>query len=675
MKFSMQWLQKLVAVKTNAMQLAEKITNAGLEVESIENDIFDVSIPANRADCLGMVGLARDVAAVESLNFQEPNIAEVNVTINDKVDIFVKDSAACPKYLARIIKNVDNTKPTPAWIKQCLDNAGIKSISAVVDITNYVMLEWGQPLHAFDLQQIEGSIIVRKANSGESLQLLDESTVELTPNTLLIADNKKPLALAGIMGGKESGITSNTTDILLECAYFEPVAIRLTARQFGIKSDASYRFERCIDATMQEKVLERATSLIQEVAGGNSGLVSNFVDVAQLPKPVTITLRPERIAKILGISLSSEQITTILQNLGMQVSIVDSKNVQVVVPPFRPDITREIDLIEELVRIHGFAQIPAQATISTLDFKPQPESQLTEQKLVPCMASRGYNEVITYSFIDPEYAKYFASSINEELILSNPISSEMALMRPSLLPGLIKTVQYNQNRKQERLRLFEIGLRFVKDDKKLQQIKTLAAVCYGSYLPEGWNSPKRSVDFYDMKADIMALFKLAHNDADLSFEPTTDVAMHPGQCANIICNGNVIGKLGSLHPNLQQEFGLPSNVYMFEIDYASLVNGTVPSFKMFSKFPQVRRDLAILVSKQISAAQVEQAIKNVAGDLITDLVLFDLYQGKGIPTDQKSMALGITLQHLERTLTDSEVNEIFDNIITTLKREYNATLR
>lgn len=676
MKFSMQWLQKLVTVQSKSAQLADKITDAGLEVESFENEVFDLAIPANRGDCLGMVGLARDIAAIDAVAFQVPNVIAVPNTINDQISVKVRAPESCPKYLGRIIKNVNNTCQTPEWIKECLAIANIKTISPVVDITNYVMLEWGQPLHAFDLKKISGGIIVRHAVKGEELVLLDDTTVKLTEQTLVIADDANPQALAGIMGGRDSGIALDTKDILLECAYFEPVGVRLSARHFGIKTDASYRYERCVDPLMQEKVMEHATRLILETVGGDAGPVASFVDLEQLPKPVSLILRNERITKILGISLSCEQVINILQSLGMQVTTLDDgKTFNVVVPSFRADISIEVDLIEELVRIYGFSKIPEQATISTLDFKPQPEAQLTESQVVSCLANRGYSEAITYSFIDPEFAKHFTESVSQDLCLINPISTELALMRPSLLPGLIKSLQYNQNRQQERIRFFEIGLRFVNGSLNLQQIKTIAGVCYGPYLPEGWDNDKRCVDFYDVKADVLALFKLAHNDANLSFRAATDVAMHPGQCLEIISNGNVVGKLGALHPQLQQTFALPNTAYMFEIDYLALVKGRVPSFNMFSKFPAVRRDMALLVDNSINSAQIEKTITQVAGTLLNDLILFDLYQGKGIPEGQKSMALGLVLQHPDRTLTDMEVNTVFDNVIEALSREYNATLR
>ncbi len=676
MKFSLQWLQKLVNVKSAPSLLATQLTDAGLEVESFEDGIFDVSVPANRADCLGMIGLARDVAAINSTKFDLPQVKVVPSSIKDKISVTVRDSAACPRYLSRVIKNIDNNKQTPEWIKNCLMAAEIKTISPVVDITNYVMLEWGQPLHAFDLQKISGNIVVRHATKGEELGLLDDTKRVLTESTLVISDSQKPLALAGIMGGKYSSINNDSKDILLECAYFEPVAIRLTARHFGIKTDSSYRFERGIDPTMQENVIEHLTQMLLEIVGGEAGPVVEFNDSAQAPQAISLTLRSQRVARILGVTLSAQQIIEILEYLGMKVkSTDDAKTFIVDVPAFRSDITREIDLIEELVRIYGFANIAEQTTTSTLDFKPQPEGVITEPQVYACLANRGYNEAITYSFIDAEYAKQFVATINEDLCLANPISAEMGLMRPSLIPGLIKTVQYNQNRQQERIRLFEVGLRFVEDSLNLQQIKTIAGVCYGPAAPEGWANSKRLVDFYDVKADVEALFDLGSNAARLSFAATTDLAMHPGQTAQILLDSKIVGKIGAMHPKLQQSLGLPNTVYMFEVDYIAVAKGQVASFAPFSKYPSVRRDIALLVPKEVSSAELQMSIQQVAGNLLTDLVVFDVYQGKGIPEGQKSMALGLTLQNVDRTLMDNEVNDLFTNVLNMLQREFNATLR
>jgi phenylalanyl-tRNA synthetase beta chain len=674
MKFNLEWLQKFIAIQDKSADLAAKITDAGLEVESFANDLFDVSIPPNRADCLGMVGLAREVSAITRIEFKEPEIKPVANKISDQINVEVTASEACPKYLARVIKNIDNTRETPQWIKDCLVAAEIKLISPVVDITNYVLLEWGQPLHAFDLRKLDGNLEIRFAKAGEELILLDESHVKLTTETLVIADSKKPLAIAGVKGGKDSGIANDTRDILIECAYFEPVGVRLTSRHFGLKTDGSYRFERCIDSTMQEKVMDHVTQLVLDTVGGEPGPVTMVSAPNYLPKPVTISLRHARIAKILGIDLTLDQASAILQRLGMQVQ-TQGDNLTVNVPGFRADITREIDLIEEIARIYGYQNIPAVSTVGTLEFRPLPEARLSEQQILTCLANRGYQEAITYSFIDAEYAKALNIIVNPELCLANPISSEMGFMRPSLLPGLLKTLQYNENRQQARIRLFEVGLRYLENHGDLQQIKTIAGICSGNQLPENWASAKRSVDLFDLTGDVLALFELSGNAGNVSFQPAYDLAMHPGQCVAVYLHDKQVGKIGAIHPSLQQTLALAYTAFMFELDYDSVANGKVASFQMFAKFPSVRRDLAIVVAENITSDKLEQAIRKQAGEALTDLVLFDVYQGKGVPEKHKSMGYGITLQLLDRTLTDNEVNEIFTNLISMLQREFNATLR
>jgi phenylalanyl-tRNA synthetase beta chain len=676
MKFSIKWLQKLVDLKTTPEALAAQLTDIGLEVEGIVGDVLDVSVPPNRADCLGVVGIAREAATVNNINFTPPVIDAVATKINDQVKIEVLDTKACPKYIGRIIRNIDNSKPTPQWMQECLTNAGIKLISPVVDITNYVLLEWGQPLHAYDLTKIEGGIIVRRAKKGESLALLDDSTIEVKPETLVIADHKKPVALAGIMGGKDSGITPNTTDILFESALFDAVEIRLTSRQYGIQSDSSYRYERCIDASMREGALERATQLVLELVGGQVGPAVKVEDLKQLPKPVLVTLRFARVARVLGISVLPEKIEQILRQLGMHTKPgINANEIVVTVPTFRTDITGEIDLIEEIVRIYGFQNIPAQLPIGTLTFASQAEHLISEERILNCLINRGYNEAITYSFIDTQLAKSFGFDLNNTVSITNPISENMSLMRPSLLPGLVTTLQHNQNRQQARVRLFESGLRFVGNNKTLQQIKTIAGVCAGNNFAENWASPARGVDFYDLKADVRALFKLSLKADSLEFKECKDPAFHPGKSVTIAINGTAVGNLGALHPALQQSLGLSTAVEMFEIDFSAIENGKVASFAAFSKYPAVRRDLALLLDAKLSAAKLESTIRKKVGGLLSELVIFDVYQGKGIPEGKKSMALGITLQDANRTLVDTEVNDLFANVIAALEKEFGATLR
>lgn len=677
MKFSTQWLQKLVKLNVKPAVLAEQLTFSGLEVESLEGDIIEVAVMPNRADCLGMVGIAREAATLNNIDFKAPHFEPIPAAIQDKINLQIKNSRACPKYLGRIVKGVDATKPTPQWIKDCLTNAGMDCISAIVDITNYVLIEWGQPLHAFDLSKIKDqNIVVRNASKGELLTLLDESVLKLDTESLVIADAEKPLALAGIKGGFHSGIYADTKDILIECAYFEPIGVRLSARRNGLQTDGSYRFERGIDPNMQEQVMEHVTQLILEIVGGQAGPIVTAVEPKNMPQPVELSLRTARINKILGIDVPIEQVKTILQQLGMQVNVgKNSEELLVKIPSFRTDLALEIDLVEEIARIFGFDKIPAQLPIGTLAFAQQTEAVLTEQQVMSCLINRGYNEAITYSFIDSQLVKQFVPTINEEWLVTNPIASDMNLMRPSLLPGLVVALQYNQNRQQPRVRLFEIGLRFVGDEKHLQQIKTIAGVCCGNYYTENWASHAREVDFYDLKADIESLFTQAHNLSKLEFKAAKDMAMHPGQCLEVWLNGTKVGKLGALTPAIVQSLGLQSAVYMFELDYAAVVNGNLANFKSFSKYPAVRRDLALLVDQDLSAAELKATIKKEAGALLTEVVIFDVYQGKGVPAGKKSIGLGLTLQDPERTLTEQEVNDLFAKILAAVQREFEGALR
>ena len=471
MKFSLTWLQQLVDLKLPIEKLAAQLTDIGLEVESITGDIIEVSVAANRADCLGIVGIAREVAAINKILFTAPSIPVVPASITDKINVTVQDSTACPKYLSRVIKNINNTVVTPQWMQERLIAADINTISPVVDITNYVMIELGQPLHAYDLAKLDTEIIVRRAKAAETIALLDDKVLELKTDTLVIADKNKPVALAGIMGGKDSGVTAKTTDISIESAYFDPIEIRLAARRVGIQSDASYYYERNIDASMRHAAMERATELLLEIVGGQAGPVVTFEEPANLPKQIKILLRQSRITRVLGISVPLTDVTRILQQLGMQTEQDENNDLIVTIPTHRVDITREIDLIEEVVRIFGFDNIPAQLPVGTLAFIPQPESAVSEDKILNCLINRGYNEAITYSFIDAEFTKQFVSQLDTSCSITNPIAADMSLMRPSLIPGLINALMHNQNRQQARVRLCEIGLRFSGGLKNLQQTK------------------------------------------------------------------------------------------------------------------------------------------------------------------------------------------------------------
>lgn len=677
MKFNIKWLQDFAQLNLNPDQLAKQLTDIGLEVEDVEGDVLEVSVPPNRADCLGVVGIAREAAAANNLAFVNPQVKPIPAAIQDKLTVKVVDPKICSKYLSRVIRGVDNTKSTPTWMQERLMTAGIKSISPVVDVTNYVLIEYGQPLHAYDLSKLDGGIVVRPAKDKEKLVLLDDTELTLEPDTLVIADNNKAISIAGIMGGKDSGITNQTKDIVLESAFFDPIEIRLTARKLKVQSDSSYRFERCIDVSMREAAIERATELLLQIVGGQAGPIVEFVSQENIPATKQLELRTQRITRILGIEVPTQTVLKILNNLGMQAQEKSNGVLQVTVPTFRSDITREIDLVEEITRVYGYQNIPDQIPYGSLVFNPQPEEIISEGTIINCLLDRGYNEAITYSFIAKEFCEQFviSDSINDELFITNPISAEMSLMRPTLLPGLMNALLYNQNRQQDRVRLFEIGLRFIGSKANLHQIKTIAGVCSGNYYPEGWANGNRKVDFFDVKADIFALFALSNSCARIEFKDTEDPALHPGQALDVFVAGIKVGKLGALHPSLLQKLGIITPVVVFELDYEAIASGSIVNFQTFSKFPAVRRDLALLVDKQIQYAKLEQAIRKIVGKLLTELVIFDVYQGKGISDDKKSVAIGITLQDNERTLTDAEVNDVFAQVVTNLEREFGATLR
>lgn len=673
MKFSIELLRNWVNITVSTNDLVVQLTQLGLEVESVEaGHIIDLAVPPNRGDCLSIIGVARELAALNRVPMNIISMAAVAPVVKDVFPVSVQDSKACPQYLGRIIKNIHAEATTPKWMQKFLLEAGINSISAVVDITNYVMLELGVPMHAFDLQAIRKEIIVRKARAEEKLILLDKTEIILQEEDLVIADNHHPLALAGIMGGIASSVTDKTKDIFLECAYFEPVGIRLTARHHNVSTDSSYRFERSIDVNLQEKALARVTSLLQEIVNGQPGPVTSVIDNKTMPAPCHIVLRRTRIKKILSICPGDDEIFDILTRLGME-CLPEVLGWKVTVPPHRQDITREIDLIEEIARFIGYQEIPALIPTGELNFKQHSESNTSEFKIKSCLKCRGYSEVITYSFIEPEFAMLFEPKL-EYLKVINPISSDMAVMRPSLLPGLVKVLQYNAHRQCNRMRIFEVGLKFVVKERQLNQEKTLAGLYIGGIQPEHWDCTNRMHDFFDGKGDIEALRKLA-GSGNFRYEPIKHQSLHPGKSAAIFRENKCIGYLGELHPKLLKALDLTIPVFVFELSFNDLLNGEVSKFCCISKFPGIRRDLAIIVDEKIIAHDIENVVKENLGDLLQDFCIFDVYCGQGVEPGKKSIGLGVVLQHPARTLVDDEIKQAMEKIIDGLKIKFNAILR
>ncbi|MBF8773934.1 phenylalanine--tRNA ligase subunit beta [Pseudomonas fulva] len=642
---------------------------------SLDDASIEIGLTPNRGDCLSIAGLARDVSALYDVPVTRPLVPAVAAAHDEVRPVEVQAPAACPRYLGRVIRNVDLSKPTPLWMVERLRRSDVRSIDAAVDITNYVMLELGQPMHAFDLAEINGGIRVRMAEEGEKLVLLDGQEVALRADTLVIADHTRALAIAGVMGGEHSGVdTAKTRDLFLESAFFEPISVAGKARSYGLHTDASHRYERGVDSQLAREAMERATALLLEVVGGEAGPIVETVSEQHLPSIAPVTLRAERIAQMLGMEMDPVQVEQLLNNLGLATQADGAGQWTVNVPSHRFDISLEVDLIEELARLYGYNNLPVRYPQARLAPQARPETRGELPNLRRLLVARGYQEAITYSFIDPKLFELFSPGV-EPLLLANPISSDMAAMRASLWPGLVKAVQHNLNRQQDRVRLFESGLRFVGQLGNLAQEPMIAGVVTGSRLPEGWANGRDTIDFFDVKADVEAL--LGHSGAldDFTFVAGKHPALHPGQTAEIQREGKVVGYLGALHPELAKALDLDRQVFVFELVLADVVEGRLPKFSELSKFPETRRDLALIAGRDVASQDVLDVIRDNAGEWLTDLRLFDVYQGKGIDPDRKSLAVGLTWQHPSRTLNDDEVNTTLHTILTSLEQRLNTTLR
>ena len=650
------------------------------------NDVtIDVDLTANRGDCLGLKGLAREVGVLNSLAVTEPTITSVVPTIDDVVAITIDSPEACPRYLGRVIKGINPKATTPLWMVEKLRRCGTRSIDPVVDVTNYVLLELGHPMHAFDLAKIDGGINVRLANKDEKLTLLDENEVTLKEGTLVIADTGvegagKALAMAGIFGGLESGVTNATTDIFLESAFFAPLAILGKARQYGLHTDASHRYERGIDPTLQHDAIERATELLLSIVGGEAGPVVEAKSDSTIPQTKDVTLRRTMLDSRIGHHIDDTKVNEILTRLGFTVNATGegvAKVWQVIVPAYRFDIKIEVDLIEEVARIFGYNNIPNVAPKATLKMREQKEAQLCVSSLKQALVNRDYQEAITYSFVDPKIQALLHPQ-QAVMTLPHPISSEMSVMRLSLWTGLLQSMVYNQNRQQNRIRLFETGLRFVPDENSengVRQQNMLAGVISGQRVDEHWSMEKAATDFYDIKGDVEALLALTCDAQAYEFSAAEIAALHPGQTAQITKNGVYVGCVGTLHPELERKLGLNGRTLIFELLLSEVLGQKIPEASDISRFPANRRDLAIVVKEQVSAKEVLQLIEKVGGNYLIDLNLFDVYQGQGIEDGFKSLAIALVLQDSSKTLEEKDITDVIDRVVGTLKTEFNASLR
>lgn len=639
----------------------------------LDDQLIEVDLTPNRSDCLGLAGIAREVGVLNRCAVDVPAIHPVKETVPDIFPVEVLAPADCPRYVGRVIRGIDPHARTPLWMQERLRRSGIRSLGPLVDVTNYVLLELGQPMHAFDLAQLEGGIQVRRARPQETLTLLDGRQLTLDEGTLVIADHRKALALAGIMGGIDSGISDTTRDLFLESAFFAPQAIAGRARRHGLHTDASHRYERGVDPQLQRRAMERATALLLEIVGGQPGPVIEVVAEAHLPLRQPITLRAARIERMLGVEIPTDDIVDILVRLGMQVEPAGS-DWRVTAPSFRFDIANEADLIEELARVYGYSRIPSTRPRAQVAMIPQPEAKVGVERLRGILVDRGYQEAITYSFVDPEMQRLLDPE-NAPIALANPISADLSVMRTTLWAGLVRALAYNQNRQQSRVRLFETGLRFTQGPEGLRQEPGIAGLISGSVYPEQWGEPERPVDFYDLKGDVEALLEATGRADEFRFVAARHPALHPGQTARIERAGNLVGWLGTLHPEIERELDLMGPVLLFELDLAAVQEGAVPQFRELSVFPSVRRDIAVVLGEQVPTQAVCDCVRATAGERLQSLELFDVYRGKGIDSGRKSLALGLILQDSSRTLTDSDVEAVIERVVAELKQKFGATLR
>lgn len=651
------------------------------EYLQLQDSCIDIDLTPDRGDCLSMSGVARDVAALSKAPVNAPDIQPVVPGIDDQIDVDLQAAEVCPRYAGRIIKGVNLNAQTPDVMKEKLRRSGVRSISPIVDVTNYVMLELGQPMHAFDLNKLQGGIVVRMAQPGEKLELLDGQEVELQDGMLVIADHDKAVALAGIMGGGNSEIDENTRDILLESAYFSPLVIAGKARALGLHTDASHRFERGVDTHLQVLALERATQLLLDIVGGEAGPVVDAVSPENLPEIQTISLRPERVRAMLGLDVSDDAIKQHLLDLSMQVQD-SSLPWQVERPSWRFDVTGEHDLVEEIGRLEGLDKI--QPNMPTLRARPfsQHESDISAYTLKSWFASRDYREVVCYSFIAPEdqlAVSGEAQAAENAIDLANPIASNMAQMRLSLLPGLLNTARSNEQRQHSRIRLFEMGHSFAADSKSdtgAREISNTALLAGGAQRGVAWDRQSTNTDFFDLKGDLDTLFDRIGALADIEYRSNrAHSALHPGQAADIYLNGEMIGFIGTLHPTVQAHFGLKQPYVLAQIVTSALQHRAISSFKRLSKFPETTRDLALIVKNDVLAGDILNDIRENLGNVLKKCELFDTYRGENIPQGSKSLAFSLSLQSETESLSNEFVEELMAGLLKTLSAGHGATLR
>ena len=659
----------------------------------LDEFVIEVSVTPDRGDCLCLAGIAREIAAVNGLPASGPNPGPVAPAIEDRLPVALEAPEGCARYVGRAVRGIDPAAKTPLWMSERLRRCGVRVVSPIVDVTNYVMLELGQPLHAFDLHRLDGGIKVRRARAGERLTLLDEREIELRPSTLVIADHRRPVALAGIMGGLDTAVSGATRDVFLESAWFSPSDLMGKPRFYKLNTDASHRFERGVDPALQRTAIERATRLLVDIAGGRPGPVVDEAAPSHLPRWSAIRLRARRIERLLGMDLPAGEVAGGLRSLGMGVTEAEG-GWSVTPPTHRFDIAIEEDLIEEVVRLAGYDRVPPVEIEGIVRPEEDSETGVPVGRLRRLMVDRGYHEAVTYSFVDPALQALLDPDV-PPVRLTNPISSELSVMRTHVWMGLCGALVRNVNRQERRVRLFETGLRFRRDSAlrarigdvegwgkrgrdqvaDVDQERFIAAVAMGPVHPEQWGSAARGVDFFDLKSDVEALLGLTGQPGRFLFAPFAHPAFHPAQTAALRDGDTVVGLLGALHPRVRRELGLPAPVFVFEIALAALASARIPGYEPVSRYPSVRRDIAVIVHDEIPVGRILDAVRRVASDILNDSLIFDLYQDEGIGAGKKSVGIGLTFRSDSRTLDDTEVDGLMEKIVARLEADLGAELR
>ena len=632
-----------------------------------------LDLTPNRGDCLSLKGVAREVGVLNDLPVRLPDCAPVPARIDDRFPVEIVAGDGCPRYLGRVVRNVDTGKSTPLWMTERLRRSGLRSIDPVVDVTNYVMLELGQPLHAFDLDMLHERIVVRMADEGEQFTLLDGSQVRLDGETLLIADVRGPVAMAGVMGGDRSAVQESSRHIFLECAFFAPLKVMGTARRYGMQTDASQRFERGVDPALQEAAIERATRLLVDIAGGHPGPTVVTESAAHVPQPPRVHLRRSRLELLVGEQVPATEVDRIFERLEFSPRSIyrDGQAVwEVTAPSHRFDIAIEEDLVEEVCRVHGYNRVADSYPLGELSPRAIPRNFAGARPICDALVGLGYREAITYSFVAPERMRLLDPE-NEPVVIANPMSRDQSVMRTNLLPGLVGALQTNLARQQRRVRLFEYGQCF--PSGRTEQVFHVAGIACGGRLPESWSASSGQVDFFDVKGDVERL--LGVGGGSHVFAPADDPVLHPGQSALVLSEDQVIGRLGRLHPEVEKSLDVGVQAFVFELQADALVEQREREHESVSRFPSVRRDLAVVIDRAVPASDVESAVREVLGSVLTEFTVFDLYDGERIDSNKKSLGIGLTLQHASRTLVDDETNAFIDAVVCCLAERFGARLR